>query len=167
MQSVLKKMIPHTGGTSLFYLWTADDSAIVNYTWAFNPADFVHLDSINLVAFVQEELSKAIYQAAFVNFKDILSTGINNNLPGIDGLDFKIYPNPAEYIAYIEFSNSLKDDLVLEIYNELGSMVDQTIIQKGSSRFAIDTYRYSRGIYFLKLSSGKYNIGAKRLVIIH
>lgn len=164
---VLKKMIPHAGGTSLFYLWTADDSASVNYTWDFNPADFVHLDSLILVAFVQDELSKAIYQAAFVNFKDILITGIENNLPGIDKLDFEIYPNPAENIAYLEFSNSLKEDLVLEIFNELGSKVDQTILQKGSGRFTIDTYRYSRGIYFLKLSSGKNSYGTKRIVIIH
>ncbi len=167
VMKVLKKMIPHAGGTSLFYLWEADDSASVNYTWDFNPADFVHLDSLILVAFVQDELSKAIYQAAFVNFKDILITGIENNHPGIDKLDFKIYPNPAKNIAYLEFTNSLKEDLVLEIFNELGSKVDQTILQKGSGRFTIDTYRYSRGIYFLKLSSGKNNYGTKRIVIIH
>ncbi len=164
---VLKKMIPHTGGTSLFYLWTADDSVSVNYSWDFNPADFVHLDSLILVAFVQDELSKAIYQAAYVNFKDILSTGIEHNLSGIDGLDYIIYPNPAESIVYLEFSNSLKQDLVLEIYNELGSRLERKILHKGSGRFSIDTYRYSRGIYFLKLSSGKNNYGTKRLVIIH
>ena len=167
IKKVLKKMIPHSTGTSLFYLWTADDSATVNYIWDFNPADFVYLDSLILVAFVQDELSKAIYQAAFVSFKDILITGIENNLPGAAGMDYNIYPNPAENIAYIEFRNPLQEDLILEIYNELGSIVDQTILHKGSGRFAIDTYKYSRGIYFLRLRSENSPIGTKRLVIIH
>lgn len=96
---------------------------------------------------------------------DILATAINE-MPDNKEIDFRLYPNPASTYAYLEFEAFMTNEMLLEVYNELGTRMEYIIIEKGENNFTLNTGRYPGGIYFVKLSSGNIKTGTKRLVII-
>jgi PKD repeat protein len=76
--------------------------------------------------------------------------------------DVKIYPNPANSVLNIEVSastNSTKD-LNIKIMDVLGKEVLATEYQK-----QIDISHLSKGIYFVKITSGKNASDTKKLVV--
>ncbi len=149
-ESVLKKMLPDPGGTSLLGLWGADDTARVEVSWSFNPADYSTPDSLVLVAFVQRESTKRVYQAACLRFDDA-GTGTAIEAPAAVNQDFGMYPNPSSGIVRLVFDGSFADPVRAEIYNELGMNVGQWKILPGSRSLELDLSSLSPGIYLVKV----------------
>ena len=158
-------MLPDVGGTSLKALWNASDEATVNLSWNFNPGDFTSVDSLVLVAFVQNEYTKEVYQSAYISFAQMLGTGYQTLLEP-EGIGFRIYPNPATDIAYIEFENALSSITRLEIFNEVGAKMMDRVLEAGIRRAELLTRHLGRGVYFIRLRTGRASLGMDRLVII-
>ncbi len=165
-RNVLKKMLPDVGGTSLKTLWDVSGEATISLSWNFNPGDFTSVDSLVLVAFVQNEDTKEVYQASYITFAGMLGTWNQGTILLSDALDYKVYPNPASGRAFIEFAGTLDTATLLEIYNEVGSKVGTQILEKGSKQFEINISRFSHGIYFIRLISRDTQVGVHRLVIV-
>ncbi len=167
-ESVLKKMLPDAGGTSLIDLWDDNNSVMVYQSWSFTPANFVSVDSLVLVAFVQNEDTKDVYQAAYVGFKDLLGSGIFDT-PGRAGeLNYLVYPNPASGEIYLKFDQVLKGNMQVHVFNEVGALVETNVLQKGTDLFSFDVANYKQGIYFIHVTDTESNSqGWKRFVVIH
>ncbi len=73
-----------------------------------------------------------------------LSNGINENKN--EKAKLHIYPNPATTQTRINYPTAEKD-LILQIYNMLGQVVNEEKLSKGSSQTTINTSKLQSGIY--------------------
>ena len=166
-ESVLKKMLPDAGGTSLIDLWNGNNSVTVYQSWSFTPADFVAVDSLILVAFVQNEDTKDIYQAAYLTFKSIL-TGIFDSPVNVRELNYLVYPNPASGELFLKFEQKLEGASQMHIFNELGALIDLKKLEQGNDLYSFDVSNYSQGVYFIQVTDAENNaMGWKRFIVIH
>jgi hypothetical protein len=88
-----------------------------------------------------------------------VSSGLtDSHTPG----ELLLYPNPASDQIHIvnEFDNN--DELYLQIYNELGQLV-----QSCRDRRIIDVSTFENGIYSLLLKTSRNAVFAKRILVIH
>jgi len=102
-------------------------------------------------------------------------TSINNGYPclfwqnnevGINNIErsfgFSIYPNPSSNEVCISLKNENKDNLKLNVYNQLGMIVKTVLINNTINR--INVSELNNGIYFLKIESQE-GISCKKLII--
>jgi len=167
-ESILKKMLPDAGGTSLIDQWDETNSVTVYQSWSFNPADFVSVDSLVLVAFVQNEDTKDVYQTTYVGFKDLLGTPIFDTPARTGALDYLVYPNPASGEIFLKFDQVLKGNMQVHVFNEVGALVEINVLQKGNDLFSFDVANYSQGVYIIHVTDAESNSqGWKRFIVIH
>ncbi len=90
---------------------------------------------------------------------------LNTNDFNISKLDFKVFPNPTADLITIQSVSLLKNDLKLEMIDELGKIVLTKTFYQGSSSCYIETDTIYNGIYFIKI----YDIESSKTfkVIIH
>ena len=73
----------------------------------------------------------------------------------------KIYPNPTKSSIAVEYSNENFDSHTLLIYNSIGKKVYQKTFKPklfGQKIIEIDVSKFTSGVYFIKLISGKNSI---------
>jgi hypothetical protein len=88
---------------------------------------------------------------------DILAQGLN---------EFKIYPNPANAEAVIEFSLNNDQDYNVTVSNILGEILNTRFnAQKGYNKFILDVSEYSNGVYFISVASNN-DADIKKLFVI-
>ena len=71
------------------------------------------------------------------------------------GNDLKLFPNPANDFLELSMSDIklTKDFNLLEIYNNLGILIEQKEIYFDNTRLKIETDNFPNGVYFLRLKS--------------
>ena len=79
------------------------------------------------------------------------SVGINNYMSKY--LTLKIYPNPANQNATLEFDNSGQENHTLTLYDTQGRLV-KTLTNITADQITIDTDDLTSGLYFFQLSTG-------------
>ena len=122
-------------------------------------------NELRIVAFVQDESTKEIYQAALIVIGEFVDTG-NDDLPVTrTGKPFLVYPNPAERTAYIEFFQATTEDITLELFNNLGGLALIKQIPSGTQKTEIAVDSYPDGLYILRLISHDQLIGISKLTI--
>ncbi|MDH4473868.1 MAG: T9SS type A sorting domain-containing protein [Fluviicola sp.] len=124
------------------------------------------------VLFLQLELFFSIEVGDTVLFKfSFISDAIDNNRDGLmfDSLriedtppvnvieqelesSLRIYPNPANSILTIDYSNVEDDELTIEIYNHLGVKVEK-LQQNEQWNKKVDVSHYANGFYYIVLSN--------------
>ena len=161
-ENVVRAMLPDPGGTQIFNL---GDLGSYNLTesWTFDPAK-VDTAMIVVVAYVQDEDTKEIYQAAVINFG-----GVATNVFGqkFEQMKFNLYPNPVSDEMYISFNGSITDQYEMEIFNDMGVLIDTRIIHRNTSRVTIAVGNYAEGVYTVKISNGTDKMGWRRFIVIH
>jgi hypothetical protein len=162
-ESVVKTLLPDAAGTSIYQEWKKDEPRDIDVYWEMQN---VYDDKqLRVVAFVQDESTSEVYQA-------VLDT-IGTYIPTIDDYltrspaekSFIIYPNPAERKACIEFSQKTTEDITLELYNNLGSLVCIKYIPSGINKTEMPVDIYPDGLYLLRLVSRNQLIGISKLTI--
>ncbi|MCK4630293.1 MAG: T9SS type A sorting domain-containing protein [Bacteroidales bacterium] len=162
-ENVIRKMLPDPGGTPIT-TGLSQGSVLITESWLFNVSE-IDPAALIVVAFVQDEETREIFQAASVNYTVI--TGITFPVSGIRELSFKIYPNPSSGKTYLLFSEPLQEDYSLRIFNNLGALIENKVLRNGVQYHVLDTENYQNGIYFIRIMKGNKTIGIKRLSIIH
>lgn len=81
-------------------------------------------------------------------FEDSSTLNIEENT---FGNSFSAYPNPTFGLSKIRLGNHYKS-VKVSIYSILGTYIDQSI-HKDISEINLDTSRFTKGIYFIKISS--------------
>lgn len=91
-----------------------------------------------------------------------LSTGetLSQQVPKI-----MLYPNPAQQFVNIT-SENMNEDIKIEIFNEVGKLIDTGVMSKYHSVKTISTADYGSGLYFIVFKGDAGYSEAKRLLII-
>jgi hypothetical protein len=160
--NVFRKFIPDAGGIILKKTWTKDEVyTLDDKTWLIE--NITNSADIEVVAFVQNTVTKELYQAASEVQNDIV-VGIENLLHG-NALGFALYPNPAVNKVTIAFEEPLKTDADISIYDLQGVVIRSYKVGSGSSEFTIDDVSLRGGIYLVRVSAGGITFGFRKLII--
>lgn len=149
---VLRKILPDSLGQSLGAM-TNNQSLTFNYSYPVNTSSCM-LSEMRTIAFIQDDLSRHVYQSENTSPH---MTGISelNNV-----LEVNVFPNPSSGKLFIRMEGSFGNDVSWRMCNLIGE-------ELRSGRFTVaadqnlDISSLSRGIYFLKLTSGSCTTSVK------
>jgi type IX secretion system substrate protein/PKD domain-containing protein/SprB-like repeat protein/CUB-like protein len=161
-ESVLRDMLPNAAGTNFRQAWEVGQIEDVNLSWEISNIN--NLDEMVVVAFVQNNTSREIYQAATTDTTSA-TTSIKEFLANKDKFDFLIYPNPTSEKTQILFNNSITSELIVEIYDFSGKLVESEELEVNRNYLSINTENYKSGIFFIKVSDNKSFVKTKKLII--
>lgn len=68
--------------------------------------------------------------------------------------NFSIYPNPARDFVYVDSRMETSEDFQLEVYDSVGRLI-KSQLWNPAERAMLDIRNFSKGVYSLKLVSGK------------
>lgn len=81
--------------------------------------------------------------------------------------ELEIYPNPVKEMLKINLGNSVQGNLYLEIMNITGQRIyAQQLNIQGSSQTEINVQQLHSGIYFLRITNGRYLIANRKFIKI-
>lgn len=86
------------------------------------------------------------------------STGKSSNVAASDGLDVKIYPNPASNLLNVEIPNPEGIKQNIEIYNVQGTYITGQSVQTKSAKAQFNIANYPKGIYLLKIGNTTHKV---------
>lgn len=102
--NTFRKFIPDAGGITLKKTWLKDDNIpLPEKTWVIEKT--LNSSDIEIIAFIQNSVTKEVYQVASEIKKDLI-VGIENQFQG-KGAGIAIYPNPAVNKLTIRFKEPL------------------------------------------------------------
>jgi hypothetical protein len=160
--NVFRKFIPDAGGISLKKIWAKDETyTLTEKTWTIEKIP--NASDIEVIAFIQNNITKEIYQAES-NLKPGIIVGIDNVFSN-NGKGFSLYPNPAGNRLTIAFEKSLLDETDIMIYDFKGTVLRTYKAGFGQSEFSIDGIGLQNGIYLVRIKSGGLDFGFKKLII--
>lgn len=160
--NVFRKFIPDAAGTNLKKTWTRNETLnIPEKSWTIEKIQ--GSSDIEVVAFIQNNITKEIYQAASVINRNV-TVGVEKLIPA-SGNCFSIYPNPTSGKLTIEFEKELPSETDIRIYDFSGTMARTYKAGKMENQFVIEDAALKNGIYLIRISSGGLDYGFKKLVI--
>jgi len=160
--NVFRKLIPDAGGINLNKTWTKGE--VFNFsdlTWVIskiqNSAD------IEVIAFVQNNISKELYQASS-QVKLNIVVGIEKLLQG-NGNHFALYPNPAVNKLTVSFKEPLNQDTDIRIYDMRGIIIASFKAGSGTEEYMTENLGLKPGIYLVRVSAAGLDLGFRKLII--
>lgn len=162
---VMKKMLPSALGYRYSSAITPGFTDLIKVHWV--PRAY-NLDSLSVVVFAQQEISKEVYQAKFLRTLQYLPTAsvVTSTENPLTPSAIHVYPNPANDLLHIEFSEALQQPVPLTLTDMHGRTVLQTHMETGQRFKAINTTHIMPGMYLLQLSAGPHRL-RKKVVIVH
>ncbi|HWY09844.1 MAG TPA: S8/S53 family peptidase [Bacteroidia bacterium] len=97
--------------------------------------------------------------AAQIKYATVAATGVGVKEISLAANSVLVYPNPATDKIYVTIKNKTENDLF--VYDVNGKLVYEN---KNSSSFSIDTEKWNRGIYFIKISN-KDGVSTSKIVL--
>ena len=149
-RNVVKAMLPNAAGTFIYESWTAGSTVLTNHSWNFS--NVFDVDELRVVVFVQDETTKEIYQVAVDRFDFVSVT--DNEYTMNQEFKCMVYPNPASDHAYVRFNQPVTTGLKLDIFDNMGRLIESKMVEPWTEEFLVDTYEYHKGIYFIRISNG-------------
>jgi hypothetical protein len=108
------------------------------------------------------QASSGCSAADTVNITFLSCVGLDEN--EVD-LNVNLYPNPAsDFITIDIFDKYNSGNLKLEIVNSLGQIVTEKSIQDKNEKVILDVTHFSKGLYFVRVSSERINTTKKLLI---
>lgn len=90
------------------------------------------------------------------------TTGITEN--EFKQMNISIFPNPASDLIAIQLSNLVEDDLLVELLDISGKLVNSTKVNKGSTIAYFDVQTVYAGTYFIRISNNSLNTTKKVII---
>jgi hypothetical protein len=91
--------------------------------------------------------------------------GVNELASTIESVD--VYPNPSNNNASVAVDMKTENDVKIQVFNSLGSLVYVAPSQKytvGKHKFSIDCTSFNSGLYFISVTAGENKI-TKRFIL--
>ncbi|MCX6333270.1 MAG: T9SS type A sorting domain-containing protein, partial [Bacteroidia bacterium] len=160
--NIFRKFIPDAGGILLKSNWTKGESvSIAEQKWLIDK--ILNNSDIEIIAFIQDAITKEIYQASSVSQPDIV-VGIEDP-QGRPGNGFILYPNPVKNRLAIGFVEPLKGDADIRIFDIQGIQVAIYKAVSGTEQFTIDDLSLKQGLYMVHISRNGIDLGYRKLVV--
>jgi hypothetical protein len=153
---VMKKMLPNENGTVMPALTSGQDFVITQaYDVSRLPAAQAveHFDSLRVVVFVQDMVTKQIYQGETMTLKATLSSHSRQ-----DGPVFELAPNPSTGRTTLYTSLTRPETVRVEVLDALGRPVlsrPQLVLGAGSQKIELDLGRPAAGLYTVRLTTSQ------------
>ncbi len=162
---VMKKMLPSALGYRYGSSITNGFTDLIKVHWV--PRAY-NLDSLSIVVFAQQEISKEVYQARFLRTLQYIPAAsvVTNTENPFTRNTIHVYPNPANNILYIECSETLQQPMLITLTDMHGRTALQSHIQAGQHADALNTTLLAPGMYLLQLSAGPHVL-RKKVIIVH
>jgi len=164
-QWVHAKFLPDAAGTSFAANWPAQSTQTINFNWDFTSANVYNPDKLAMIVFVQDNVTKEIYQTAYKGLGATVTTGVFD--PTETSSSLSLYPNPANDITTVILSGKLSGEYNWVIIDELGRTVDQGKLKDQTDGFTINTLSYASGFYTLRLSNNATGVKTQKFVVVH
>ncbi len=162
--NVLKKFLPTAAGTPLNIALAQDQSVTFPFSWA--SSKIYNFDRLWVIAFIQDELTREIYQVASSNPQYYTAILPFQSKTSNDFIDMKVYPNPASDLLFVSFDKELAAESVVQLIDNYGRMVKNTKVFAHISALEMSISDLPEGIYFVRLiQKGAYSRAAKVLVM--
>jgi hypothetical protein len=144
------------GGTSHLHVINNPDSLGLACDFEFQGQQCAGLNTNNLPNMVNYKLGPAIGSGCDTV---ALVSGVGGWIA--DGFKVSVSPNPASKIVDITIENS-QEDLLLTVYNHLGELIGNAII---NNYVELDVSDFVSGIYFIKFSNTEGLVLTKKLIV--
>lgn len=162
---VLRKLVPSAAGTPLPVPMAKDATlAIVENIRIENAADVTNLA---LVVFIQDEVTREVYQSAFNLTPTNLPTA--SVITGIEHIAefIQLYPNPANDSFVIELPTKTDSRLSIHLVDQVGRLVLESSMETGEQTKTINTQDLAGGIYIVQIGTGNSGVVRKKIMIVH
>ena len=190
--NVLRKLLPSAAGHFIKFDYDLDydpnvgpvvipangvegGGATINIQW-----DMVNIkdaSQLSVVAFVQDNRTKEIYQALKFRASDNLalvsdknSTDDGSLITGVEELrntDFSMYPNPSNDLVTVKFDAQVSEGVEWVLFDQTGRVFDQGVETPGFDRFRIETRDFPAGMYYISIKGDTHDFKYRKLVIAH
>lgn len=159
------KFLSDAAGTSYSSNWAVGDIKTNAFTWPFTTSNVYDPQKLAVIVFVQDNVTKEIYQAGYLGIGSNVITGIFD--PNEETSTVTLYPNPANDLTNVVLNGSLAGDYSWCVIDGLGRIVDQGIAADQADDFTINTQAYPSGFYTLRLSNAASGIKTQKFVVVH
>ncbi len=95
----------------------------------------------------------------------ISDTTVGTNSPAIENSYINIYPNPASSILNIQGGLKIGSEVNVEVYDIFGRLVFNSEFINNGNIFSINTSRWQKGLYFVRVSDDKNFSEIKKIVV--
>lgn len=164
---VLKKLLPSAAGTRFGQPLVAGNSRnFTGFTWTPEPSRlYPDTDDLAVIAFVQNEATKEVYQAEIVDVgtDPPLVTGLGD----IAATSIEVYPNPANKEFVIKLPAPTMQSISVDLIDQVGKTVQDAAFSIGDREQTLNIEEHAAGIYILQLRDSKGALIRKKLMITH
>jgi hypothetical protein len=160
--NTLRKLLPNAAGTRFIGSKPQGNQISLNETW--DPTNVVDPDgtaNLQVIVFIQDEISQEVLQAASINFTEDIVLAIEQEL---SDKGVALYPNPADRQITIKLGEKLFKDERAIIFDNTGKQIEEIQLQTGQDLIELNTIDYRPGIYLFTLPTETGAI-TKRFVI--
>ncbi|MBL4625306.1 MAG: T9SS type A sorting domain-containing protein [Flavobacteriales bacterium] len=161
--SVLKALLPDAAGTNYERAWLASESATVYNNYSLTKLYDEQL--FEVIAFVQNNTTKEVYQVAFNDSSQLSSAVIVEQIVDELNYDFALFPNPTRANATLLLGDELSGEIQVTVFNQMGQVVSNEMLSPGTNKALIDLDNRPSGVYFVQINSGGINLGVKKLIV--
>ena len=162
---VMKKMLPNALGTKYSTGILKDDSRTVNVSWS--PTAY-NLDSLAVIAFLQNENTGEIYQARLLrNPTYIPSESVITGTETALAEQIRVYPSPAHQEVSIQLPFAMGQPLSLKCIDSYGKEVYTGAIETGKKGKTIKTIDWAGGMYILLIEERNGMRARKKIMVLH
>ena len=164
---VLRKLIPSAVGKKLPAPMLS--SASVNFIDSVRVDDpDVNISQLAVVAFVQDENTREVYQAAIDLNPANLPTG---TITGTEDTEYaekiSFFPNPAHHEINIQLPYVVLKNTPMQMFDTYGRAVAEKSFGPGEHTKSIDTSELTDGVYIIQLNSPAGGPIRRKIMVIH
>jgi hypothetical protein len=153
---VMKKMLPNQNGTPVPALTSGQN---FNLNQSFNMTTLPttqaveHFDSLRVVVFVQDLVTKEVYQGAYMTLSTSLGTHTAQS-----GSIFELAPNPTTGRTILSTTLARPETVRVDVLDALGRNVlsrPQVALGSGAQEVALDLVHQAAGLYTVRLTTSE------------
>ena len=156
---VVRKLFPDVGGTVVAEGLIKGEAKFVEVVWrnedlpspSIIPAD--RRDSIYLIAFVQDDISKRVYDVALKKASPQLFESRLGQSPDTL-LRYALFPNPTSDWLEVQLAKPLPQSGTYTLYDLQGRRVMVRQVREGATGFRLDLSALAQGVYVLEMQLG-------------
>lgn len=163
-KNVLRQMMPDAGGTNFQRFWNPLDK--VTFSLQSGLKSFADFNKIQIVAYVQDEITKEIYQTVSLD-TSYITTGLPQSGGSNMNLGISLFPNPATTEVWVVLGKVLPTDAVIQVTDQLGRVVLQEVFARGTDKRSLEIPVVESGLYYVKVFDGSGLQGVEKLFISH
>lgn len=167
-QYVLKKLLPNAAG-NLLPNPIIDEFTVVE-TLQMPDGDYAKSE-IAIIAFVQDEITKDVYQSAVLTNPDPNHIPEPSTITSTEDPEYvkniHVYPNPASRIVNIELPASAAKPTPVVLIDAFGKTVYQSEFKIGEQTKSVTTDAMADGIYMLQLTTPGGSKAVRKVMIKH